>query len=192
MMAPTDAVVPAAGTLCSGRHAVRVYEGSPETGVRLASRVMKETGCAAVSRGRRGRGDDPFEARGESVIGHVGLTTRRSTLRRLWRRGREKSGQKILADARGRQGRRFSIVAKACSGHRQQGDQSVAAPSSASAPRECDGQVMVPRYARPVERTPGLSNVRRLGDRSASGGRLRRRGRSRASDADQHVREEGS
>src|SRR5689334_20234696 len=81
------------------------YEGSPEQAFASASRIMKETGCAAVKL-EGGEAMAPTIAfltnRGIPVIGHVGLTPQAvNTLGGYGARGREEAeARKILADAR--------------------------------------------------------------------------------------------
>src|SRR5918999_2859791 len=81
------------------------YEGSPEQAFASASRVMKETGCAAVKL-EGGEAMAPtvrfLAERGIPVIGHVGLTPQAvNMLGGYGARGREEAETaKILADAR--------------------------------------------------------------------------------------------
>lgn len=81
------------------------YEASPEQAFVSASRLLKETGCAAVKL-EGGAAIAPTVAflseRGIPVIGHVGLTPQAvNTLGGYGARGREESeAQKIIADAR--------------------------------------------------------------------------------------------
>src|SRR3954468_18023893 len=81
------------------------YEGSPEQAFECASRIMKETGCAAVKL----EGGEAMAStveflthRGIPVIGHVGLTPQAvNTLGGYGARGREEhEAGKILADAK--------------------------------------------------------------------------------------------
>jgi 3-methyl-2-oxobutanoate hydroxymethyltransferase len=81
------------------------YEASPEQAFANASRVMKETGCAAVKlEGGEAMAPtiDFLTHRGVPVIGHVGLTPQAvNTLGGYGARGREKrEAEKIIADAK--------------------------------------------------------------------------------------------
>src|SRR5919202_1468014 len=92
------------------------YEASPEQAFACASRIMKETGCAAVKL-EGGEAMAPtvkfLTERGIPVIGHVGLTPQAvNLLGGYGPRGREEQeANKIIADARavGHAGA-FSIV----------------------------------------------------------------------------------
>lgn len=81
------------------------YEGSPEQAFHCASRIMKETGCAAVKL-EGGEAMAPtiefLTRRGIPVIGHVGLTPQAvNMLGGYGARGREEEeARKIVADAR--------------------------------------------------------------------------------------------
>src|ERR687896_960153 len=81
------------------------YEGSPEQAFASCSRVMKETGCAAVKL-EGGEAMAPtvrfLAERGIPVIGHVGLTPQAvNILGGYGARGREEAeAEKILSDAR--------------------------------------------------------------------------------------------
>ena len=80
------------------------YEGSPEAAFASCSRVMKETGCAAIKL-EGGEAMAPtvrfLTERGIPVIGHVGLTPQAvNILGGYGARGRgEEEAQKIIADA---------------------------------------------------------------------------------------------
>ena len=80
------------------------YEGSPEAAFASASRVMKETGCAAVKL-EGGEAMAPtvrfLSERGIPVVGHVGLTPQAvNTLGGYGARGREQAeADKIRRDA---------------------------------------------------------------------------------------------
>jgi 3-methyl-2-oxobutanoate hydroxymethyltransferase len=81
------------------------YEGSPETAFQSASRIMKETGCAAVKlEGGEAMAETIrfMSERGIAVIGHVGLTPQAvNVLGGYGARGREEAeAEKILGDAR--------------------------------------------------------------------------------------------
>ena len=80
------------------------YEGSPEQAFASASRIMKETGCAAVKlEGGAAMAETIrfLNARGIPVIGHVGLTPQAvNVLGGYGARGRsEAEAKKILSDA---------------------------------------------------------------------------------------------
>jgi 3-methyl-2-oxobutanoate hydroxymethyltransferase len=81
------------------------YEGSPEQAFVSCSRVMKETGCAAVKLEGGGAMSPTIRflsERGIPVVGHVGLTPQAvNTLGGYGARGRgDAEAEKILADAR--------------------------------------------------------------------------------------------
>jgi len=81
------------------------YEGSPEKAFESASRIMKETGCAAVKlEGGEAMAPtiDFLTHRGIPVIGHVGLTPQAvNVLGGYGARGKSADeAKKILADAR--------------------------------------------------------------------------------------------
>src|SRR5215210_6011947 len=81
------------------------YEGSPEQAFASASRVMKESGCAAVKlEGGEAMAETIafLSKRGIPVIGHVGLTPQAvNMLGGYGARGREQAeAKKILRDAR--------------------------------------------------------------------------------------------
>ena len=81
------------------------YEGSPETAFDSASRIMKETGCAAVKlEGGEAMAPtiDFLTHRGIPVIGHVGLTPQAvNVLGGYGARGKSADeAKKILADAK--------------------------------------------------------------------------------------------
>jgi 3-methyl-2-oxobutanoate hydroxymethyltransferase len=81
------------------------YEGSPQQAFECASRIMKETGCAAVKlEGGEAMAPtiDFLTHRGIPVIGHVGLTPQAvNTLGGYGARGREPAeAKKILSDAK--------------------------------------------------------------------------------------------
>jgi len=127
------------------------YEGSPEQAFASASRIMKETGCAAVKL-EGGEAIAPtidfLTHRGIPVIGHVGLTPQAvNVLGGYGARGREQhEADKIVADARAvADAGAFCIVLEGVM-------ESIAAEvaRSAAAPvigigasAECDGQVLV-------------------------------------------------
>jgi len=127
------------------------YEGSPEQAFASASRVMKETGCAAV---KLEGGDAMAETiaflskRGIPVIGHVGLTPQAvNMLGGYGARGREeKEAGKILSDARAvADAGAFCIVVEGVMEDiATQVARTVAPPViGIGASAECDGQVLV-------------------------------------------------
>jgi 3-methyl-2-oxobutanoate hydroxymethyltransferase len=127
------------------------YEGSPEQAFANASRIMKETGCAAVKL----EGGEAMAAtieflthRGIPVIGHVGLTPQAvNTLGGYGARGREElEAQKILRDAQAvDEAGAFCIVVEGVMEEiATQAARSVSAPViGIGASAECDGQVLV-------------------------------------------------
>ena len=127
------------------------YEASPEQAFQSASRLMKETGCAAV---KLEGGEAMAETvaflthRGIPVIGHVGLTPQAvNVLGGYGARGREQlDAAKIIADARAiDQAGAFCIVVEGVlEGIADRITSSVAAPviGIGASPR-CDGQVLV-------------------------------------------------
>jgi 3-methyl-2-oxobutanoate hydroxymethyltransferase len=127
------------------------YEGSPEQAFASASRLMKETGCAAVKL-EGGEAMAPTIAflakRGIPVIGHVGLTPQAvNTLGGYGARGREEAeARKILADARAvDEAGAFCIVVEGVMEAIADGiTAAVSAPViGIGASPQCDGQVLV-------------------------------------------------
>ena len=127
------------------------YEGSPEQAFRSASRMMKETGCAAVKL-EGGEAMAPTIAfltrRGIPVIGHVGLTPQAvNVLGGYGARGREEAeAAKIAADARAvDEAGAFAIVVEGVmEGIATKLARETAAPViGIGASAECDGQVLV-------------------------------------------------
>ena len=127
------------------------YEGSPEQAFASASRIMKDTGCAAVKL-EGGEVMAPTIAflthRGIPVIGHVGLTPQAvNTLGGYSARGREqREAEKILADAKAvDEAGAFSIVVEGVlEDIATQVSKNVSAPVvGIGASAECDGQVLV-------------------------------------------------
>ena len=127
------------------------YEGSPEQAFASASRIMKETGCAAVKL-EGGEVMAPTIAflthRGIPVIGHVGLTPQAvNTLGGYGARGREqREAEKILADAKAvDDAGAFSIVVEGVlEDIATEVSKKVSAPViGIGASAECDGQVLV-------------------------------------------------
>ncbi|MCA1652750.1 MAG: 3-methyl-2-oxobutanoate hydroxymethyltransferase, partial [Sphingomonadales bacterium] len=127
------------------------YEGSPEQAFASASRVMKESGCAAVKlEGGEAMAPtiDFLSKRGIPVIGHVGLTPQAvNQLGGYGARGRsEAEAARILADARAvADAGAFCIVAEGVL-------ETIAEDITAAVPvpvigigasARCDGQVLV-------------------------------------------------
>jgi 3-methyl-2-oxobutanoate hydroxymethyltransferase len=150
------------------------YEGSPEQAFAGASRIMKETGCAAVKL-EGGEAMAPTIAflanRGIPVIGHVGLTPQAvNVLGGYGARGREEQeALKILADARAvADAGAFCIVVEGVlEDIASEVARSVASPViGIGASAECDGQVLVTDDMLGVfERTPRF--VKRYDDLAA-------------------------
>src|SRR4051812_43916031 len=150
------------------------YEGSPEQAFASASRIMKETGCAAVKlEGGEAMAPtiDFLTRRGVPVIGHVGLTPQVvNVLGGYGARGREKSEAKtILADAKAvAEAGAFCIVLEGVLEHiASEVAQNVAPPIiGIGASAECDGQVLVTEDMLGLfERTPRF--VKRYDDLAA-------------------------
>jgi len=127
------------------------YEASPEQAFASASRIMKETGCAAVKL-EGGEAIAPtvefLSHRGIPVIGHVGLTPQAvNILGGYGARGREqREADKIIADARAvDDAGAFCIVVEGVMEEIATGiAASVAAPViGIGASAQCDGQVLV-------------------------------------------------
>ena len=127
------------------------YEGSPELAFASCSRVMKETGCAAVKL-EGGEAMAPsirfLAERGIPVIGHVGLTPQAvNTLGGYGARGRgDAEAEKILSDARSvAEAGAFAIVVE---GVMEELATRIARESAVpvigiGASAECDGQILV-------------------------------------------------
>jgi 3-methyl-2-oxobutanoate hydroxymethyltransferase len=127
------------------------YEGSPEQAFANASRILKETGCAAVKL-EGGEAMAPtvefLAHRGIPVIGHVGLTPQAvNVLGGYGARGKEqREAQKIVADARAiANSGAFCIVVE---GVMEEIANEVASAVDApiigiGASAQCDGQVLV-------------------------------------------------
>ena len=127
------------------------YEASPEQAFQSASRIMKETGCAAVKL-EGGEAMAPtiefITHRGIPVIGHVGLTPQAvNLLGGYGARGREQhEADKIMADAEAvDQAGAFCIVVEGVlEDVATRIAREVAAPViGIGASAECDGQVLV-------------------------------------------------
>ncbi len=150
------------------------YEGSPEQAFASASRVMKETGCAAVKL-EGGEAMAPtikfLSERGIPVIGHVGLTPQAvNVLGGYGARGREQAeADKILADARAvADAGAFTIVVEGMLADiATTVAKSVAPPViGIGASAACDGQVLVTEDMLGLfERTPRF--VKRYDDLAA-------------------------
>jgi 3-methyl-2-oxobutanoate hydroxymethyltransferase len=147
------------------------YEGSPETAFESASRIMKETGCAAVKlEGGEAMAPtiDFLTHRGIPVIGHVGLTPQAvNVLGGYGARGRSADeAKKILADAKAvSDAGAFCIVVEGVM--EQIADQvtdAVPVPIiGIGASPKCDGQVLVTEDMLGLfERTPRF--VKRYAD----------------------------
>ena len=147
------------------------YEASPEQAFASASRIMKETGCAAVKL-EGGEAMAPtiefLTHRGIPVIGHVGLTPQAvNVLGGYGARGKgQAEAEKIAADARAvDQAGAFCIVVE---GVLEQIATDVARTVSApiigiGASADCDGQVLVTEDMLGLfERTPRF--VKRYAD----------------------------
>ncbi|MDB5669191.1 MAG: panB [Alphaproteobacteria bacterium] len=127
------------------------YEASPEAAFASASRILKETGAAAVKL-EGGEAMAPtiafLVARGIPVIGHVGLTPQAvNLLGGYGARGRsEAEAAKILADARAvsEAGAFLLVVEGVMEGIAAEVTRSVACPTiGIGASATCDGQVLV-------------------------------------------------
>jgi 3-methyl-2-oxobutanoate hydroxymethyltransferase len=150
------------------------YEASPEHAFASASRVMKETGCAAVKL-EGGEAMAPtirfLSERGIPVIGHVGLTPQAvNTLGGYGARGRsEAEAAKILSDARAvADAGAFVIVAEGVmEGLADDLTKAVPVPViGIGASAGCDGQVLVTEDMLGLfERTPRF--VKRYDDLAA-------------------------
>ncbi|MEO7504560.1 MAG: 3-methyl-2-oxobutanoate hydroxymethyltransferase, partial [Sphingomicrobium sp.] len=158
------------------------YEGSPEQAFTSASRVMKESGCAAVKLegGEAMAGTIAFlTARGIPVIGHVGLTPQAvNVLGGYGARGRsDAEARKIVGDAKAvADAGAFCIVVEGVL-------ESIADELTAAIPIptigigasvNCDGQVLVTEDMLGLfERTPKFVKryddlATRIGDAAAS------------------------
>ena len=150
------------------------YEGSPEKAFESASKVMKETGCAAVKL-EGGEAMAPTIAflsqRGIPVIGHVGLTPQAvNMLGGYGARGRSQAeAAKIVADAKAiADAGAFAIVVEGVLEEiATEVTRAVAPPViGIGASAECDGQVLVTEDMLGLfERTPRF--VKRYDDLAA-------------------------
>jgi len=158
------------------------YEGSPEQAFATASRMMKETGCAAIKL-EGGEAIAPTVAfltqRGIPIMGHVGLTPQAvNVLGGYGARGRSREeADKILRDARAiDEAGAFSIVVEGViEDLATEVTRSVGAPViGIGGSAECDGQVLVTedmlglfeRTPRFVKRYDDLAG--RIGDAAAA------------------------
>jgi 3-methyl-2-oxobutanoate hydroxymethyltransferase len=150
------------------------YEASPEQAFESGSRIMKETGCAAVKlEGGEAMAPtvDFLTRRGVPVIGHVGLTPQAvNVLGGYGARGREKrEAQKIITDAKAiSEAGAFSIVLEGVlEPIANEVAQAVSAPIiGIGASAQCDGQVLVTEDMLGLfERTPRF--VKRYDDLAA-------------------------
>ncbi|HEX8840608.1 MAG TPA: 3-methyl-2-oxobutanoate hydroxymethyltransferase [Sphingomicrobium sp.] len=127
------------------------YEASPEQAFESASRILKETGCAAVKLegGEAMASTIEFLAhRGIPVIGHVGLTPQAvNILGGYGARGREeREAEKIIADARAvEQAGAFCVVVEGVlESIAEEISRALAVPViGIGASPQCDGQVLV-------------------------------------------------
>jgi len=147
------------------------YEGSPAQAFDSASRIMKETGCAAVKlEGGEAMAPtiDFLTHRGIPVIGHVGLTPQAvNVLGGYGARGKSADeAKKILADAKAvAEAGAFCIVAEGVLEQiAEQVTEAVAVPIiGIGASPKCDGQVLVTEDMLGLfERTPRF--VKRYAD----------------------------
>src|SRR5688572_29237679 len=147
------------------------YEASPAQAFESASRVMKETGCAAVKlEGGEAMAETIafLSARGIPVIGHVGLTPQAvNVLGGYGARGREdKEAAKILADARAvAEAGAFVVVVEGVMEEIASKVAATIAPPviGIGASAQCDGQVLVTEDMLGLfERTPRF--VKRYAD----------------------------
>jgi 3-methyl-2-oxobutanoate hydroxymethyltransferase len=147
------------------------YEGSPEQAFISASRIMKETGCAAVKLegGEAMAGTIEFlTRRGIPVIGHVGLTPQAvNVLGGYGARGKsDAEAKKIVGDARAvaDAGAFCVVIEGVLEGIADQATAAIAVPTiGIGASANCDGQVLVTEDMLGLfERTPRF--VKRYAD----------------------------
>ncbi|MFN3943356.1 MAG: 3-methyl-2-oxobutanoate hydroxymethyltransferase [Allosphingosinicella sp.] len=147
------------------------YEESPEQAFRSASRILKETGAAAVKlEGGEAMAETVafLTARGIPVIGHVGLTPQAVNALGGYRaRGRDDAeAAKILADAKAvaEAGCFLLVLEGVMEEIANEATRRVACPTiGIGASAECDGQVLVTEDMLGLfERTPRF--VKRYGD----------------------------
>jgi 3-methyl-2-oxobutanoate hydroxymethyltransferase len=147
------------------------YEGSPEQAFISASRIMKETGCAAVKLegGEAMAGTIEFlTRRGIPVIGHVGLTPQAvNVLGGYGARGKsDAEAKKIVGDAKAvaDAGAFCVVIEGVLEGIADQATAAIAVPTiGIGASANCDGQVLVTEDMLGLfERTPRF--VKRYAD----------------------------
>jgi len=147
------------------------YEESPEQAFRNASRVLKETGAAAVKlEGGEAMAETIafLSARGIPVIGHVGLTPQAVNALGGYRaRGRDEAeAAKILADSRAvaEAGCFLLVLEGVMEEIAVEATRAVACPTiGIGASAQCDGQILVTEDMLGLfERTPRF--VRKFGD----------------------------
>ena len=147
------------------------YEGSPEQAFRNASRILKETGAAAVKlEGGEAMAETVafLSARGIPVIGHVGLTPQAVNALGGYRaRGRDDAeAAKILTDARAvdEAGCFLLVLEGVMEEIAVEATKAVACPTiGIGASPQCDGQILVTEDMLGLfERTPRF--VRKFGD----------------------------
>jgi 3-methyl-2-oxobutanoate hydroxymethyltransferase len=147
------------------------YEESPEQAFRNASRVLKETGAAAVKlEGGEAMAETVafLSARGIPVIGHVGLTPQAVNALGGYRaRGRDDAeAAKILSDARAvsEAGCFLLVLEGVMEEIAVEATRTVACPTiGIGASAQCDGQILVTEDMLGLfERTPRF--VRKFGD----------------------------
>ncbi|WP_166041403.1 3-methyl-2-oxobutanoate hydroxymethyltransferase [Sphingosinicella sp. YJ22] len=147
------------------------YEESPEQAFRNASRILKETGAAAVKlEGGEAMAETVafLSARGIPVIGHVGLTPQAVNALGGYRaRGRDDAeAAKILADARAvaEAGCFLLVLEGVMEEIAVEATRTVACPTiGIGASAQCDGQILVTEDMLGLfERTPRF--VRKFGD----------------------------
>jgi 3-methyl-2-oxobutanoate hydroxymethyltransferase len=151
------------------------YEGSPEAAFASASRIMKETGCAAVKL-EGGEAMAPtihfLTRRGIPVIGHVGLTPQAvNVLGGYAARGKSKDeATKIVGDAKAvaEAGAFCVVVEGVMESIANDVTKAIAVPTiGIGASANCDGQVLVTEDMLGLfERTPRF--VKRYDDLAAS------------------------
>ena len=147
------------------------YEGSPEQAFASASRIMKETGCAAVKLegGEAMAGTVAFlTSRGIPVIGHVGLTPQAvNVLGGYGARGKsDAEAKKIVGDAKAvaEAGAFVVVVEGVMESIADQVTKAISVPTiGIGASANCDGQVLVTEDMLGLfERTPRF--VKRYAD----------------------------
>src|ERR1044071_1019673 len=147
------------------------YEASPEQAFASASRILKETGAAAVKlEGGEAMAETVafLSQRGIPVIGHVGLTPQAVNALGGYRaRGRDDAeANKVLADARAvAEAGCFALVLEGVmEGVADEATRTVACPTiGIGASAQCDGQILVTEDMMGLfERTPRF--VKRFGD----------------------------